>query len=107
MSTAVKNVPILLDSAPLGVRALAAARDLAEHLAVAVDLAAMVFPAGSTVNLQIEEDPEAEGKWIVMDWGLPTSGDEALRYYQRFVTEWNALAPPWVGNFLRATFHLA
>lgn len=110
MSTSVQNPPSVvssLDSAPLAVRAFVAAHDLAEHLAAAVNLGTGVFPAGSAVTLQIEEDPEVEGKWIVMDWSLAATVDEALQSYRRFVAEWRSSAPPWVGNLLRVTFHLA
>jgi hypothetical protein len=109
MSTSVQNLPPVaspLDSAPLAVRAFVAAHDLAEHLTTALSIGARTFPAGSQVALQVEEDPEIEGKWIVVDWSLGAAVDEALPCYRRFVTEWTAAAPPGVGNFLRFTFHL-
>jgi hypothetical protein len=109
MSASVGSLPRALpesDAASSAVLALIKAHDLAEHLATALGLAEKVFPAGSDHSLSVEEDPDCAGKWVVMDWGLRATGDEAVRAYRRFVTEWNAGTPPWVGSFLRFTFHL-
>lgn len=110
MTTSVQNpLPAAspLDAAPLAVRAFVAAHELTEHLATAVRLAEGSFPAGSVLSLQVEEDPDCEGKWIVMDWTLPATVEDALRDHKRFVSEWTAVAPPWVGNVMRVTFHVA
>ena len=96
-----------LDAAPPAVRAFVAAHKLSEHLATAVRLAEECFPVGSVLSLQVEEDPDCEGKWVVMDWTLPATAEDTVRSYQRFVSEWTAVAPPWVGNVMRVTFHVA
>ncbi len=107
MTTSVQNPPPAtspLEAAPLAVRAFVAAHELSEHLATAVRVAEECFPAGSTLSLEVGEDPECEGKWIEMDWSLPATVEDALGAYMRFVSEWNAVTPPWVGNLLRVTF---
>ena len=109
MSTSIQSSsPIIpaLDAAPLSVRAFVHAHELTEHLASAIQLAEVAFPAGSTLSLRVEEDPESEGKWVVMDWGVRATVDEAVGAYRRFIDEWTALAPPWVGGLLRVTFYL-
>lgn len=100
-------IPTPLDAAPLAVRAFVAAHELAEHFEAAVRLARETFPAGSALALRLEEDPDAEGRWVVMDWTVPATERDALADYTRFVSEWNALTPPWVGKYLRVTFFVA
>jgi hypothetical protein len=104
--TATTQLPSALDSAPLAVRAFVQARELTEHVEAVLHLGERFLAPSGPPELLLETDPEAEGRWLVIDWPLACAPADAVRAYRQFVSAWNATAPPPVAAALRATFHL-
>lgn len=97
----------LLDRAPDEVKEFVATLRLSEYVSKAESLLKDKFPSGSVLSLQIEVDPEAEGKWLVIDVGARCEARDALRAYNDFVAEWVATTPPATRDALRITFNLS
>ena len=96
-----------LDIAPLEVKRFVSAHKISAEVRLAEQLVKGSFPSGSVPTLQIEADPEAEEKWLVIDIAVRCDVDAALLAYNEVVSQWIAAAPPEARNLVRITFNLS
>lgn len=99
--------PLLLDSVSQEVRDFIDAHNLKSDLSRTIQLIYNYFPPGVVISLQVETDPEAEDKCLVVDAKTGSGAKAALQAYNGFVKEWVADFPPSVRDDVRVTFNLS
>jgi hypothetical protein len=66
------------------------------------------FPAGSGIDIRVDDDPEGGGEWLVIDVSNRAAPvDEVLHGYDAFLTDWLTTASPTADHLIRVTLNLS
>jgi hypothetical protein len=88
---------------------LAFARDhtgILGHLRVALDAVQRHFPSRSKLEVRLEDDPEIQGEWLVIEVTVTDNVDRCLDAYNRCVLDWAKSLPPEALTVLCLTYQL-
>lgn len=69
-----------------------------------VGIAERTFPGNRRVSLAVEQDPESDAKWLVVDVNANGSPEDALASYDRFIKEWSRYPDPNARQLINLTF---
>jgi hypothetical protein len=64
------------------------------------------FPAAGDLVVRLEQDPEIDGQWIVIDVAAAGPVDDVLAVYDQCTADWVAFLPPEALNLLCLTYRL-
>ncbi len=70
------------------------------------ELAQRCFPVDCEVSFTLEQDPESEVQWLLVDVAVKQNATDVLGCYRRFTAQWIEQMPSEVRSLIRVTFHV-
>ena len=92
---------------PADVLEFASRQQLVPHLERALRLAESTFAAIRQFGIVVEEDPDSDERYIVIDVTVDLDADEVLRRDEAYARAWVASTPPDVRSRVRLLYHFA
>jgi hypothetical protein len=75
-----------------------------EAVRMATDIAGKHFPAPEGISIRLSEDPDGEGSVVVIRYFVKCTIEEALSYYDNYITEWISVAKWEVRKRIRLSY---
>lgn len=81
-------------------------QDILQYLQPAFDLIESSFSSSEELSLQLEEDPDTEEKWVVLDVSVQGEVEKILDEYQSYTSHWVSKVPWPERNKIRLSYNL-
>ena len=77
------------------------------YVAEAKKLAEQCFPSRTALDICLDDDPEEEGQWIVVEVTMEQDANDFLKAYNRCISLWSERIPTEALALIRLSYNLA
>ena len=84
-----------------------AKKDITRYVQKAVDIIYAVFPMIEAIEFVLEQDPEIEDEWLLIDITVDGTAGEILEAYDKYVGLWVSAPPASVRENIKLSYGIS